>query len=488
MIRQPRVALLGLLTSAVLFAAPASALAPTATSEGAQRLTEVLQRYFGKPAAGQPGSVTVVPGNNEYKVTLDLKKMYAPLAGVGFAIEGGQWEMTLAEQTDGTWRFASSSYPALSVKGPALEQKVTAAGAKMEGIFDPASASIRNGKYVVEQLSSVANGPGITQNNAFNQLTYTIDSKANGQKAVDMVSIGTLGSLTMDMTIGDKTAGKSAAGNHVLVRASQVKGDVTASEMRMRDLLDLWAFFIAHPGKEAAAAGQADLKALLRNAVPGFKEISETVSMGDFSVETGIGKFSGKDVGFSLGISGAVPNSHYNIRIKSGAVSVPQQLLPPWSAGFMPSAIDLSMNASGMDFAAAAKEAIEDFTLAGDKPFADADGPKIARALAPRGSVTIDIPPGRITAGLLDVQVNGSMDAGPGALSGKVNLSAKGLDAALDSLKGAMGSDKTAAQAFGALSIAKGLGKPGASGETGWVVEFQPDRTILINGTPFGGK
>ena len=486
--KTPRLALLALLASTALATWPAHALSTSATPEGAQRLMESLQAYFGKPAAGEKSALTVTPSGSEYKLSLDTNNLFKPMAALGFAVETAPWELSVADNGDGTWHLLSTAYPSVDMKSPGgVEQHIRITDSRIDAVFNPQLGYVTSGTFAIGKMTADATGPGMVQTSSYGPLNYTMTGKAKGASAADVAMDGTLAAYALDMTITDKGA-KAAAPTHVAVKAGAMKISAGIQEMHARALLDLWAFVVAHPGKEALAASQADFKALLRTAMPGFASVTEHVDIADLAVETAAGSFGGKDIGLGFDMSGAVSNSHYNIALKASSLKLPAKMLPAWYGSFLPSAFDMSTQITGMDFGAAAKEAIEDFSLNGDKPVSDADAAKITQALLPSGMVKITLAPSHIVSAALDIHADGVMEAGPAGASGKATISATGIDKALDELKSAMGSDKSAAQGFGALSLAKGLGKPGANGALVWVVEMTPDRKVLINGAPFGGK
>ena len=49
----------------------------------------------------------------------------------------------------------------------------------------------------------------------------------------------------------------------------------------------------------------------------------------------------------------------------------------------------------------------------------------------------------------------------------------------------ALGPD-IAAKAMPALALAKGLAKSESDGSLSWLVELKPDRSMMVNGIPFG--
>ena len=60
----------------------------------------------------------------------------------------------------------------------------------------------------------------------------------------------------------------------------------------------------------------------------------------------------------------------------------------------------------------------------------------------------------------------------------------RGFDKTMAAVKG-LGPD-IAAKAMPALALAKGLGKSESDGSLSWLVELDAERSIKINGIPFG--
>ena len=60
----------------------------------------------------------------------------------------------------------------------------------------------------------------------------------------------------------------------------------------------------------------------------------------------------------------------------------------------------------------------------------------------------------------------------------------RGFDKTMAAVK-ALGPD-VAGKAMPALALAKGLGKSESDGSLSWLVELTPDRSMMVNGIPFG--
>ena len=475
-----------ILLASTALACPAFAL--QAGADGAKKLTDVFETYLGKPAAGKPGAVTVVPEGEGYRVTLSLAALAAPVANGVFNIEGGNIVFSAAEQPDGNWHVVSNSPLQATIKVGPQVQNILFDGLKFDGNFDPRAGSFISSTMSIQKLKQTMASPEANASVTSGLVNSVQNSTVAGNGGVSSKMDYNIKDFHEDMIF---TSPKKDGAVSPEVKASLVAGSMqftmSLEAFRSRKFLDLWAFFVAHPTKELIAASQADLKAILRPLLPLFDKTAGNFALNDVSVQTPFGAFAAKSFGVVVGMTGLVAGANLGEEFKLSGLSIPPGLAPPWSAGLVPTDAAIGFRVQGIDLAAASKEAVEDFTLNSPKPISDADGLKILAAVAPGGKFEIVLTPGRLTSALLDVTFDGAATVNIPQFSGKVTVHAKGLDAALEALKKGMATDKNAAQAFGVGTMAKGLGKAGAGGSTDWVVEYA-DGGVKINGTPFGGK
>jgi hypothetical protein len=101
------------------------------------------------------------------------------------------------------------------------------------------------------------------------------------------------------------------------------------------------------------------------------------------------------------------------------------------------------------------------------------------------GPIRIEVAPSHVVAPAIDADFTGVVrfDHGkPAAAS--LNVHMRGFDKTMAAVK-ALGPD-LAGKAMPALALAKGLGKSESDGSLSWLVELDPDRSLKINGIPFG--
>ena len=476
------------LLATTAFSCPSFAL--QANTDGAKKLADVFETYLGKPSAGKTGAVTVVPDGEGYRVTLSLAALAAPVANGVFNIEGGSVVFSATEQPDGNWHVVSNAPLQATVKiGPQV-QTVQWDGVKYDGVFSPKLGAFVSATSAAQKGTQTVSSPEVSATSGYSDVLGKLQSTPAGVDAVTTKIDQSFKDFHEELTFsipkkeGDPARPDIKAG----FRFGSGTSTIVIDSFRARRFLDLWAFLVAHPSREAIATGQADLKAILRPLLPLFQKMSGDVAVNDVGVQTPVGAFAVKSLAGNVDFSGLVSGAKFGEDFKLAGLSIPPGLAPAWSAGLVPTAAAFGFRIEGLDLGAASKEAVEDFTLNAPAPFNDADIAKIVAAVAPGNTFKVALTPGRLTSALLDVSFDGVATVVIPAASGRLNVHAKGVDAALAALQKGMATDKNAAQAFGVLTMAKGFGKPGADGATDWVIDYSPEGGVTINGAAMGGK
>lgn len=474
-----------LLTATSLFVAPASAL--QATSDQAREISESLQRYIGKQDAAAP-ALTVTPRGDSYDIAYNVSAALTPLASF-LTIDSPRFSLTATPQPDGLWKVTSDNLPKLTVHIGAMTETIAYSGFKYEGLFDPRMLAMKTYSATVEKLSVNAVSPQSTISTVDAGQTASGQSSARASGDLDVKSVANAKAYAIDL-VGHRPAKEGQPAGPDFTFKGNVAEFATHSSMdglRWRQMLDLWAFAVAHPSQAAAAAAQADLKEKLRAASSLFEKVEAAADIADIDAQTLIGRFGAKSTKVSVFANGLVDHAAMAESFQLSGVALPPGVMPAWATGLAPTDVSFGFRVEGLNLAAAAKEAIEVFDLNAPKPISDADGSRIAALAAPDGKFKLILPPGRVTSALADISFEASADiAMPRGASGKARVSAKGVEAILEKLKAGMATDKNLAGAFGGLSLAKGLGKPGPDGALVWDMEFDSEGKFIVNGAPLG--
>jgi len=114
----------------------------------------------------------------------------------------------------------------------------------------------------------------------------------------------------------------------------------------------------------------------------------------------------------------------------------------------------------------------------------DQDADKVEAALFSAGPVRVEIAPSHVIAPAVDADFTGVIRFDHRKPNGALTVHMRGFDKTMAAVK-ALGPD-IAAKVMPALALAKGLGKSESDGSLSWLVELNPDRSMMVNGIPFG--
>ena len=230
---------------------------------------------------------------------------------------------------------------------------------------------------------------------------------------------------------------------------------------------------------------KAELKGLLKElAAPGLK-VSEGFEAQKAVVTASLGAIALADLKYQFGAANAGPQSSINLSISADGLSLPAGLLPPNAGALTPSKIDVAATLKGIDIAAAANEWIFDFSLQGDgQALSDENAGKVEAAFLSAGPVQVEFAPSHVLASALDADFAGVIRLDHNKPTAAITIRARSIDKTMAAVKD-LGPD-IAGKAMPGLALAKGLGKAESDGSLSWLVELDAERSIKVNGIPFG--
>lgn len=466
--------------------APALA-APPATQDQADTLKALFERYLGHPAAGQPGSVTVVPEGQSYRTTIDIKQMMRPLDGFGLSVEAAAQSMILTPNDDGTWHTTSDAMAPIVMHVKDQTVTMRTSSYKFDGTYDPKLGIFTDQSAAQDGSSVDQEAPTMSQHRRTGHSVLTEKAvPADGGTATLDVHYGvtdTTAQIVMRPPApkSDDEAAPAASPVEFTYAVPTSALDVHIDKLPALKLLDLWAFLVAHPDREALKASQDDLRVLVKAALPLLGGLKESGSAEGLTVKTQLGDFAARRFGASVDIVDPAGTGSVVSTLSVDGLSVPTASLPAWSTGFLPTSIDLRPSVTGLHLDEAARIFVDDFDLKGDG-LTPEQSTAIGHVAWP-GDGKLVLAPSRITSSLLDIKVEGEATIGPTPV-GRVTVSATGLDKAIATLQDAAGSDPTAGQALTGLVTAKNLAKPNPDGSLVWVIEATAGNVVTVNGAP----
>jgi hypothetical protein len=466
-------ALLLILTGGV---APAAA---QISEEGAKALADELAVYLGRGAIVD-GILKVAPAGDAYEVTIDLQKaadgLKAPGAEVDLKVE--PFRFKAAPAASGTWAVTSDSFPSISVrqKKPAGEETVDIAvpGYKFEGVYDPKLAAFTSGTLTSSGMNFISRSPegDVVAQYGETRGTMTAQAAANGgvtarfqQKSASLVeTIGMKGETPMNIKF---TTGEIAM-------------DASVEGARGQSMLQIVSFFAQNPEVQKIVAGQDDLRARLKAALPLWESTGGRVTAREIAVESPLGAFKLAEFGETITMSGLRKEGSYDIRISMKGFEAPPGIVPAWTTTILPKDLDIAANLSGFDLEAASRLLVDTFDLAKPEPWTKEDQAKLW-TLFSEGSLKVTLPPSSLSSPTLTLSFEGEATVMPQPLVARAKVTADGLDATLADLQGSSDPDPNRMQALMVLGTAKGLAKADG-GKAVWEIEAAKDGSISVNG------
>ena len=466
---------------AALCAFPALAADKPATAQGAAALKALIAKFFPGAEAGASPLVTVTAEGSHYLISANLSALNALLTETGLSYEPAVIATKAVEQDDGNWRVAVDSLPRIAFHSKDANGSVELANFRSSAVINPAIAWLLSGSANLDKGTFELQGPKLTQSIDFGPVQETVATNVGADSAVSTQVNEQIADL------GLKAVGTSEKGSPINFsgRAERALINLGIDGFKSRKAFDLWSLLAAHPERADLAAHEAELKGLLKDlAAPGLK-LNEGVEAQKTVITAALGAIALADVKYQLGAANAGPQSSVSLNLAAEGLSLPAGLIPPNAGPLTPSKIDIAATVKGIDIAAAANEWISDLSLKGDGPvLSDDNAGKVEAAFLSAGPVEIDFAPSHVVAPALDADFGGVIRLDHNKPTAAITVHARGFDKTMAAVKG-LGPD-IAAKAMPGLALAKGLGKAESDGSLSWLVELDAQRSITVNGIPFG--
>jgi hypothetical protein len=480
--RRSRRGLAPLSLAAALFAFPALAADKPATPEGADALKALIAKFFPAAESGASPLVTVTAEGAHYLVSADLGLLNALLKETGVIYDPVKIVSTAVEQDDGNWRVAMDSLPRIGFHSDEATGSLELTNFRSTALVNPAIAWLLSGSGSADKGSFKVQNPKITQSIDFGPAQETIATNVGGDGSVSTQvkeEIVDLGLKAAGSGEGDATPVNFSG------RAEKALINLGVDGFKSRKAFDLWSLVAAHPARADLASHEAELKGLLKDlAAPGLK-LDEGLEAQKAVTTASLGAIALSDFKYQLGATNAGPQSAINLSVSAEGLSLPVGILPPNAGPLTPSKIDIAATLKGIDIAAAANEWISDLSLQGDGPvLSDDNAAKVEAAFISAGPVQVEFAPSHVVAPSVDLDFAGSIRLDKAKPTAAITIHARSFDKTMAAVKD-LGPD-IAGRAMPGLALAKGLAKSESDGSLSWLVELDDQRSIKINGIPFG--
>ncbi len=468
-----------------LWAFPALAGDKPATPEGAEALKALIAKYLPAAQAGATPFVTVKPDGSHYLVSADLSALNALLAETGVSYDPAVIAYQAVEQDDGNWRVSMDSLPRIGFHSKDATGAIELTNFRSSALISPAIAWLLSGSASLDKGSFEVQNPKLTQTIDFGPVQETIATNVAGDGSVSTQVKEEIAELGLKAVGASEGEGDAGAPINFSGRADKALINLGVEGFKSRRAFDLWGLLAAYPARADLASHEAELKGLLKElAAPGLK-LDEGIEAQKAVIIASLGAIALGDFKYQLGAANAGPESALNLSLSADGLSLPVGLLPPNAAALTPSKIDVTATLKGINITAAANEWISDLSLQGDGPLlSDDNATKVETAFLSSGPVQIEFAPSHVIAPAVDADFAGSIRLDHAKPTAAITIHARSFDKTMAAVKD-LGPD-IASKAMPGLALAKGLGKSESDGSLSWLVELDAERSIKVNGIPFG--
>ncbi len=467
---------------ASLFLIGTSQIAMSAASqEGADRVKAALERVF----TATPGLVTVAPAGEAYDLRFDLTAVMNTFSEAGVKGKFTPFIAKLSELGGGKWQVTSSGPLGYSfTREPEQFMEVKIGSFAFDGEFDEAISAFSKTTYSAADYTTTQKITDPTQlateaSGGAKALNGGSISVANPRGGVDLLQQYSMTGLQVDNKIIPPGGAAPIAFSYSI---EELIGKQDGKGIRIKEILDLAAWFVARPSVEKIKADQEDLRSKLRASLPLLENTKIGGEAKKLVVSSQIGNVDIAAASVLVDFNGFQKDGKVREQLSLTGLKLPAGLAPPWSAKLVPQDVTIDFTVSGFDAGAIAGTAIDKFDLKKDPPIGPEHQAEFMRVALPGGTLNLTLDTNLIKSELYELTYDGAFNMSlAGMPSGKGTVKMKGFDATLQALQTAAASDPSVQQVLGPLMIAKGFGKTDGDALI-WVIESNGTGGILVNG------
>ncbi len=481
------------------------AFAQTIDAKGADELANTLSKYVGKTALSN-GILKVTPEADGYRVTFSTDAFLKTMPKQDL-LKGslGDYSILTKPLADGTWNVSSGNIPAAAfdVSGPKGPESFhwSVDGGSWTGLFDPKIGTFSTSTFAYDAFKL-----------SLKSAEQDIDASASGAKGQMLAKAAASGGIDINMTQSlanfsetivtklptpdaaseEGEAAKTetpAAGEPVKVtlRSGELGSVAEGKGFRNRELLDLWAFVVAHMDeKKLNKAGQDELKLKLRAALPLWDKLKGEYHFKDFNVETPLGNFAAQNISQETNLDGISKDGAYHYAMRTNGLKYPALPIPEWGVPFLPTDVELVIGTAGVDLDTVVKGAIDDMDLNRDKVLSEEfEAATAAQFLVAPPKLVIS--KSLVRTADAELTVEGEMTFAGLKPASHTTWEMAGFDKVVERLNKAAETDAEIQNYITFVKLAKDFGTEVDGGRIRWVVDQQADGSVAINGNPVKG-
>ncbi len=470
---------------ALALAAAFPAAADPVTPQGAQRLAEVFQTYLGSYA----GLVTVTPSGETYEVKVDPSHLISDLSAQGGSGSVTPMMLTLTDMGDGKWNVAQEGPFAVALDVPGIiKLDVSAENQTWSGVFDESLKAFETskGEIIGLSLTEALTQPGKPEMNVsykIEKMSVESSAKAGAAGGVDGTMQYAVSGLDETFTLPPSPQMPGPMDVNIKVESYTADGKVAA--VRTAEILDLWAWFVAHPDEAAVKAEFGAMKDKLRAALPIFDNMILTGTMSNLTGTTPFGSLSADTAAVAIDVNGIKADGKLREQVALSGLKLPTDLMPIWVPPLLPDALTLDVTVDSFNLAAPAQILLDE--MKPDEKLTPEVNTQLLQAFLPDGRVAVALGPSGVGSGMYDLSVTGNLSAGPAMPMpvGNALIEITGLDAVMDALQSAP--PEVSQQAIPGIMMARGLAKPEGDDKYSWAIEMGEGGKVTVNGVDLSG-
>ena len=308
------------------------------------------------------------------------------------------------------------------------------------GVFDQSLSAFTSARsdfsdISISQTMTIPDAPASTSVTSAESGFYESSAVSGEDGGVDSDISYSLVNYAQTMAIPGAPGAPAA---DVVVRADSYGGEGTISGFEPAAFYKLIAWFVAHPSKDAIVADQAGLKTLLSEGMPFFQNLATTGSLQNVAISTPVGVFDVAAIGIDVEASGLVEEGLFREGITLAGLTIPDGLVPAWSANLVPKNFAIDVTVSGFDLGSPAAAVIAAFDLTKPDPIDPAIQASLMAQFMAEGTVDIELAPGAISSDMYNLTYEGAVTAGPGGMPvGTAKVTMTGMEAVIAALQAA---------------------------------------------------
>ncbi len=485
-----------------LIAAATPALAQTVDAKGASALAQTLSKYLGKTATDKK-VIDITTEGDSYRIVFSMAKLLESLPKQDyFKVDLDDLSLRTKPSADGSWNVSAASIPAGSVemKSPAGTQSVrwSADNADINGIFDPKIGAFSKASWTWGSFKLNSTSPAQDIEASTGAVRSEMIGSAAAAGGVDLINVQSVADFNETITIKSLPPKDQATTDDaaplaldkpvkVVFGSSELGANAEGKGLRNLELLDLWAFIVAHPdGQTLGVSEQAELKSKLLAALPLWDKIALSYNLADLGVETPLGLFAAKNVAQEINFDGVSKSGGYQYAVRTNGLKYPALPIPEWSVPFLPTDVELSFGIAGIDLDTVIKAGIADMDLKREKPFSDEfEANAVAAFVTNPPKVVINR--SLVRTADTELTVEGEISFAGMKPQSRTTWEMAGFDAALDRLNNASVQEPEIKNYVVFAKLARDFGTQLPNGHIQWVVDQNADGSVNVNGNPVKG-